>query len=120
MKLVSRSSMVAVAALLGAVGQAVAADWTVTLLEPTGAGQSKCYGAYGGVQCGYANFGMMGEALLWAGMNDDMRWGPTSTSWCQHMTGWIARQMTNGSMTGSMIWCHPDRMPSTSRAWMGR
>jgi hypothetical protein len=53
-----------------------------------------------------------------AWMNDDMRWGPTSTSWCQHMTGWIARQMTNGSMTDSMIWRNPDRMPSTSQAWM--
>ena len=67
MKLVSRASMMAVAALLSAAGQAVAGDWTVTLLEPAGAGQSKCFGAYGGVQCGYANFGMQGEAMLWGG-----------------------------------------------------
>ncbi|NUQ52419.1 MAG: hypothetical protein HUU19_06935 [Phycisphaerales bacterium] len=67
MKRTQRVSIAALGMVLGVVGQAVAADWNVTLLEPSGAGQSKALGAYGGVQCGYANFGMQGEALLWAG-----------------------------------------------------
>ncbi|MCC6229679.1 MAG: hypothetical protein IT432_10670 [Phycisphaerales bacterium] len=94
MKLVSRSSMMAVGALLSVAGQAIAADWTVTLLEPAGAGQSKCFGAYGGVQCGYANFGMQGEALLWGG---------SSTSYYNMSTGMGWTSAAANAISGDQV-----------------
>ncbi len=51
-------------------------------------------------------------------MNDDARWGPTSASWCQDMTGWMGQQMTTGSMMGSTMWSDPAQMLSTCQAWM--
>lgn len=49
------------------VASTASAGWTVTLLEPAGAGQSKAFGAYGGRQCGFANFTGQGTATIWQG-----------------------------------------------------
>ena len=51
-------------------------------------------------------------------MNNDARWGPGSSGWCQDMTGWMSQQTANGSMMGPMMWGDPDQMLSTCRAWM--
>jgi len=51
-------------------------------------------------------------------MNNDARWGPESSGWCQDMTGWMTQQMANGSMIGQMMWGDPGQTLSTCRAWM--
>ncbi len=65
MKLAARSAFVlAVSAFVNATAPA---DWVATMLEPLGAAQSRCFGAYGGVQCGYVTYSGQGTATLWYG-----------------------------------------------------
>lgn len=76
-------AFVSFGASMGVAASAFSAGaWEVVLLEPFGAGSSKCTGASNGVQCGYANFTGQGTALIWNGDRTDyVDIGAGQTTW---------------------------------------
>jgi hypothetical protein len=94
---------VAAAALVGVVGVAVG----VAVLDGDDTSSSSA---------GTAQLADVRQACL--GWMNSQGAAQPATTWCENMTGWMGRQMADGSMMGSMMWGNAEQMLATCRAWM--